>query len=75
MFVISDSLLFLGGHTGVTTALLGDVEVKRPCTLGLSVAKPQEFTNNSGVTQILNKTNSLSRQRSLEQFTEVLFND
>ncbi|XP_050306503.1 activin receptor type-2B [Anthonomus grandis grandis] len=59
------------GQPGVTTALLGDVEVKRPCTLGLSIAKPQEFTNNSGVTQILKGSNSLSRQRSLEQFTEV----
>ncbi|ENN78233.1 hypothetical protein YQE_05384, partial [Dendroctonus ponderosae] len=60
-----------GGNSGVTTALLGEPEVKRPCTLGLSIAKPQEFSNNSGVTQIVGRKNSLSRQRSLEQFSEV----
>ncbi|KAF7284376.1 hypothetical protein GWI33_022163 [Rhynchophorus ferrugineus] len=58
-------------QAGVMTSLLADVEVKRPCTLGLSVARPQEFTNNSGVAQIIKRKNSLSRQRSLEQFTEV----
>lgn len=55
----------------VTTSLLTETEVRRPCTLGLSLAKPQEFTNNSGVAQIVKRKNSLSRQRSLEQFTEV----
>ncbi|XP_066262188.1 activin receptor type-2A [Euwallacea similis] len=60
-----------GGQPSVTTALLAEPELKRPCTLGLSVAKPLEFTNNSGVTQILRRKNSLSRQRSLEHFTEV----
>jgi len=64
-------IVLLGGQQGVTTALLAEPEVKRPCTLGLSVAKPQEFTNNTGVVQILKRKNSLSRQRSLEQFTEV----
>ncbi|CAH1127689.1 unnamed protein product [Ceutorhynchus assimilis] len=61
----------IGGQPSVTTALLGDFEVKRPCTLGLSIAKPQEFTNNSGVAQMIKRQNSLSRQRSLEQFTDV----
>lgn len=59
------------GQPGVTTSLLGDVEVKRPCTLGLSSAKAQEFANNSGMSQILKRKDSLSRQRSLEQFAEV----
>lgn len=69
--VKSEMSILLGGQQGVTTALLAEPEVKRPCTLGLSVAKPQEFTNNTGVVQILKRKNSLSRQRSLEQFTEV----
>lgn len=58
------------GKNGVTTSLLGNKDTVRPSTLPLSVAKPVDTTN-SGVTQILKRRNSLSRQRSLEQFNEV----
>lgn len=50
----------VNGQNGVTTSLLSD----RPSTLPLK-------ENSSGVTQILKNKNSLSRQRSLEQFNEV----
>lgn len=53
------------GQNGVTTSLLGDTETKRPLTL------PLIENSNSGVTQILKRSNSFSRQRSLEQFNEV----
>ncbi|CAG9821661.1 unnamed protein product [Phaedon cochleariae] len=57
------------GQTGVTTSLLrrdaAPVEPARPSTL------PLETTHASGVAQIARKQNSLSRQKSLEQFNEV----
>ncbi|CAH0550042.1 unnamed protein product [Brassicogethes aeneus] len=61
------------GKNGVTTSLLhGAKEAPRPSTLPLSVAKPAPDSTNSGVQQILGRNkNSLSRQRSLEQFNEV----
>lgn len=57
------------GQNGVTTSLLGETETQRPSTLPLQV-KPLD-TSNSGVSQIIRRKNSLSRQRSLEQFSEV----
>ncbi|KAJ8924460.1 hypothetical protein NQ315_007257 [Exocentrus adspersus] len=56
---------------GVTTSLLADSEAQRPSTLPLQVVKPQDASNSCGVSQIIRRKNSLSRQRSLEQFTEV----
>ncbi|XP_044265362.1 bone morphogenetic protein receptor type-2 isoform X2 [Tribolium madens] len=51
----------VNGQNGVTTSLLSDSETKRPSTLPLNVVKSQE--NSCGVTQILKRKNSLSRQR------------
>lgn len=51
--------------------------MKRPSTLPLTVVKSEEVEavenncNLAGVSQILKSKNSLLRQRSLEQFTEV----
>lgn len=55
--------------------MLTENEVKRPSTLPLTVVKADECAENkcnlAGVSQILKNKNSLLRQRSLEQFTEV----
>ncbi|KAJ8963091.1 hypothetical protein NQ318_018555 [Aromia moschata] len=59
------------GQNGVTTSLLGEIETKRPSTLPLKVVTPQDTSNSCGVSQIIRRKNSLSRQRSLEQFSEV----
>ncbi|KAJ8937298.1 hypothetical protein NQ314_011937, partial [Rhamnusium bicolor] len=59
------------GQNGVTTSLLGETETKRPSTLPLKVVKPQDTSNSCGVAQISRRKNSLSRQHSLEQFSEV----
>lgn len=71
------------GQNGVTTSLLvaesDTIKQQRPQTLPLSIVnndsnvEPQEMLNRSGsgVAQIMKRRNSLSRQRSLEQFNEV----
>lgn len=67
--------LINGFSDNVTTSLLShqNVDKKRPSTLKLPLQNDESSNaKNSGVTQILrNKNNSLSRQRSLEQFQEV----
>lgn len=71
------------GQNSVTTSLLllENHDNKRPSTLPLSTLivddKPSSDNNNllinssSGITQIINRKNSLTRQHSLEQFNEV----
>ncbi|KAJ3637925.1 hypothetical protein MTP99_001344 [Tenebrio molitor] len=59
------------GQNGVTTSLLAESETKRPSTLPLTLKSQENALNSCGVTQILKRKNSLSRQRSLEQFNEV----
>lgn len=56
------------GQNGVTTSLLA--EPKRPSTLPLPLS-PESKCNTSGVGHILKQKDSLTRQRSLEQFNEV----
>lgn len=59
------------GQNDVTTSLLTDKDGRRPSTLPLTVAKTQDNPNACGISQILRRKNSLSRQCSLEQFNEV----
>lgn len=59
------------GQNGVTTSLLSD-ETKRPSTLPLNIVKSQDnVVNTSGVSQILKRQDTVTRQRSLEQFNEM----
>lgn len=59
------------GQNDVTTSLLGENETRRPSTLPLTVAKPYDNGTVCGISQILKRKDSLSRQHSLEQFNEV----
>lgn len=59
------------GQNDVTTSLLANNENRRPSTLPLTVTKPHENPNVCGISQILRRKNSFSRQHSLEQFSEV----
>lgn len=62
------------GQSDVTISLLANEnqnEAQRPSTLPLKVVTPQEALKSCGVSQIVKRKNSLSRQRSLEQFNEV----
>lgn len=61
------------GQNGVRTSLLNETDTVRPSTLPLSLAKsdPEQKQNLSGISQIVKRKNSVSRQHSLEQFTEV----
>lgn len=73
--IIPGKLVNSFGQNGVTTTLISESETKRPSTLPLSVVKTEKIDNSknntSGVTQLLKCKDSLSRQRSLEQFNEV----
>lgn len=55
------------------TSLLADNKTTRPSTLSLSLVKQNDVhkTNLAGISQIAKHKDSISRQRSLEQFNEV----
>lgn len=61
------------GQNGVMTSLLADNKTTRPSTLSLSLVKQNDVhkTNLAGISQIAKHKDSISRQRSLEQFNEV----
>lgn len=76
--IVPGKLVNSFGQNGVTTTLINENEIKdakRPSTLPLSVVKTEKVenskSNTSGVTQLMKCKDSLSRQRSLEQFNEV----
>ncbi|KAB0803279.1 hypothetical protein PPYR_00249 [Photinus pyralis] len=73
--IIPGKLVNSFGQNGVTTTLINENETKRPSTLPLSVVQVDQHENGvcntSGVTHLLKCKDSLSRQRSLEQFNEV----
>lgn len=76
--IVPGKLVNSFGQNGVTTTLINENEtkdLKRPSTLPLSVVQSDkldsEYSNTSGVTQLLKCKDSLSRQRSLEHFNEV----
>lgn len=59
------------GQNGVRTSLLNENETVRPSTLDLAKSDPEQKQNLAGISQIVKCKNSISREPSLEQFTEV----
>lgn len=76
--IVPGKLVNSFGQNGVTITLINENDMKdakRPSTLPLSVVKTEKVdnskSNTSGVKHLLKCKDSLSRQRSLEQFNEV----
>lgn len=61
------------GQNDVRTLLLNDNDAVRPSTLPLNVVQTnhEQKPNLSGISQILKNKNSVSKQQSLEQFSEM----
>ncbi|XP_022920093.1 activin receptor type-2A [Onthophagus taurus] len=69
--VVPSKLTNSFGQNGVTTSLLKRTDTKRPSTLPLQ-HNTDTKCNQSGIRQVLKcRKNSLTKQRSLEQFAEV----